>query len=274
MDREELADFLRRRRAALSPLDVGLNPGSRRRTPGLRRDEVAHLANLSTDFYTRMEQRRGARPSAQTVDALAGALQLTRLEREHLYALAGHTAPPRALRTDRPSPSLQRMLDLLDTPAQISDDLGSILGQNRLAVALFGNQRHNRGLRRSVVYRWFTESAARSIVPRADHAQHSRGYVSMIRVAHARAADDPEVRQLVDALLAQSDEFATLWHRHEIVARERTIKRYIHPAAGTISFTCNVLTAENAIERLVVCTVAPGSPDEERLAIVRAGLER
>ena len=111
MDRNELADFLRRRREALQPGDVGLSAGARRRTRGLRREEVAGLAHISTDFYARLEQRRGSRPSGQTVAALARALRLTRDEHDHLYALAGHIAPPRALRTDHASPGLQRVLD-------------------------------------------------------------------------------------------------------------------------------------------------------------------
>src|SRR4051812_1041963 len=114
MDQDGLADFLRRRRAPLTPDDVGLPPGQRRRTSGLRREEVAGLAHMSTDFYTRLEQRRGTRPSEATVAALARALRLTPDERDHLYRLAGHTAPPRAYRTDHPSPALLRILGQLD----------------------------------------------------------------------------------------------------------------------------------------------------------------
>ena len=127
MDRDELADFLRRRREALQPDDVGLHAGARRRTRGLRREEVAGLAHMSTDFYARLEQRRGSRPSEQTTAALARALRLTQDERDHLFALAGHTAPPRAFRTDHPSPGLLRVLDRIDSPAQIVSDLGMTL---------------------------------------------------------------------------------------------------------------------------------------------------
>src|SRR3954468_22287899 len=104
MDRDGLADFLRRRRAALQPDDVGLGQGRRRRTPGLRREEVAGLAHMSTDFYARLEQRRGSRPSEATVGALARALRLTEAERDHLFRLAGHAAPPRGFRSDHVTP--------------------------------------------------------------------------------------------------------------------------------------------------------------------------
>ena len=140
MNRDELADFLRRRREALRPGDVGLSAGARRRTRGLRREEVAGLAHISTDFYARLEQRRGSRPSEQTAAALSRALRLTRDERDHLYELAGHTAPPRTLRTDHASPGLQRVLEGLDAPAQIVSDLGVTLSQNLLAEALVGVQ--------------------------------------------------------------------------------------------------------------------------------------
>src|SRR3954451_10469179 len=115
MDRDRLADFLRHRRQALQPEDVGLGPGRRRRTPGLRREEVAALAHMSTDFYTRLEQRRGSRPSQHALPSLARGLRLTPAERDHLFQLAGHVAPPHAYRTDHVSPALMRVLDRLDT---------------------------------------------------------------------------------------------------------------------------------------------------------------
>ena len=120
MDREGLADFLRQRRTALQPDDVGLGPGRRRRTPGLRREEVAALAHMSTDFYSRLEQQRGSRPSEQTIAALARALRLTLDERDHLLQLAGHNAPVRGRRSEHVSPALMRVLDKLDTPPRSS----------------------------------------------------------------------------------------------------------------------------------------------------------
>jgi transcriptional regulator with XRE-family HTH domain len=268
MDRDGLADFLRRRRAALQPGDVGLAAGARRRTRGLRREEVAQLAHMSTDFYARLEQRRGSRPSPQTVAALAGALRLTPVERDHLFALAGHNAPPRAFRTDHPSPGLVRILERLDTPAQIVSDLGVTLVSNPLAMALLGDHTRHTGLRRNMVYRWFTDPEARRLFPTEDHLRHARNHVAALREVHGRASDDPECRELVDTLLRESPEFAALWERHEVKGRSETLKRFIHPLVGALTLDCQVLTAENLTERLVVYTAAPGSEDADRLQLL------
>ena len=268
MDRDGLADFLRRRREALQPSDVGLHAGARRRTQGLRREEVAALAHMSTDFYARLEQQRGSRPSEQTTAALARALRLTPDERDHLYALAGHTAPPRAFRTDQASPGLLRVLDRLDTPAQIVSDLGVTLSQNSLAEALVGVQTRYTGLQRSMIYRWFTDPAQRLIHPEADHPMHSRSHVASLRAVQGRAAEDPEARELIDHLLRQSDEFSALWERHEVASRGRTQKRFLHPLVGALKLDCQILTSENHTERLVVFTAIPGSQDADRLALL------
>src|SRR6266705_1382210 len=142
MNRAALADFLRRRREALQPGDVGLPAGipGRRRTPGLRREDVAALATMSTDYYTRLEQQRGPQPSEQMLGSLARALRLTSDERDYLFKLAGHTAPaPVSVATHVP-PGLLRVLDRLeDTPALILSSLGETLVQNRMAAALLGD---------------------------------------------------------------------------------------------------------------------------------------
>jgi transcriptional regulator with XRE-family HTH domain len=268
MDRDALADFLRRRRDALQPDDVGLRAGARRRTRGLRREEVAGLAHMSTDFYARLEQRRGSRPSEQTTVALARALRLTQDERDHLFALAGHTAPPRAFRTDHPSPGLMRVLDRLDSPAQITSDLGVTLRQNSLAEALVGVQTNYTGLRRSLIYRWFTDPAQRRIHPEEDHPRHSRSHVASLRGVYGRSADDREARELVARLLGESEEFAALWERHEVASRSGTLKRFVNPQVGLLTLDCQVLTSENLTEKLVVFTAAAGSEDADRLALL------
>jgi transcriptional regulator with XRE-family HTH domain len=268
MDRDGLADFLKRRREALQPADVGLHAGERRRTRGLRREEVALLAHMSSDFYARLEQRRGSRPSQPTIAALARALRLTPDERDHLYGLAGHTAPPRAFRTEHASPGLLRVLERLDTPAQITSDLGVTLSQNALAEALVGVQTRYTGLRRSLIYRWFTEPAQRQIHPQADHPKHSRIHVASLRAVHGRAGEDPEAHALVDQLLIESEEFAALWERHEVKSRAGTMKRFVHPLVGPLTLDCQILTSENVTERLVVFTAGPGSEDADKLALL------
>lgn len=136
----------------LQPEDVGLRAGPRRRTSGLRREDVAALAHMLTDFYTRLEQRRGSRPSEAMAGSIARALRLSLDERDHLLELAGHTPPPRAQRSAHVTPALLRVLDRLDTPAQVVSDLGVTLAQNPLAEALMGVHVGDA----SVFSRWFT----------------------------------------------------------------------------------------------------------------------
>ena len=179
MDRAQLADFLRRRREALQPEDVGLRRGSRRRTSGLRREEVAALCDMSVDYYSRLEQSRGPQPSEQMLAAMARGLRLTLDERDHLFRLAGHTAPARALRSDHISPGVMRVLDrLADTPAQVMTELGETLAQTPAARALFGDETRFEGFMRSVGYRWFMDPSARDVYPVEDHPMHSREFTA------------------------------------------------------------------------------------------------
>ncbi len=270
MDRDGLADFLRRRRAALRPEDVGLPEGRRRRAPGLRREEVAARAHISTDFYTRLEQRRGARPSESTVVSLAVALRLDGIERDHLFALAGHNPPATAVRCDEPSPGLLRVLEQVDdAAAMIVSDLGVTLRQNEMAKALLGDHSVFTGMARSMIYRWFTEPERRGLHPAADHELRARQHVAGLRAVHGRPGPDPEADELVAALLAESAEFAALWERHEVGRRTVVDKRFVHPLVGELTLDCQNLVSEtNVSERLVVFSAAPGSVDEARLRML------
>jgi transcriptional regulator with XRE-family HTH domain len=270
MDREGLADFLRRRRAGLRPADVGLPEGRRRRAPGLRREEVAARAHISTDFYTRLEQRRGARPSESTVASLAIALRLDEVERDHLFALAGHNAPPSAMRSEEPSPGLLRVLEQIDgSPAMIVSDLGVTLRQNELAKALVGDHSVFDGLARSMIYRWFTEPERRGLHPAEDHELRARGHVASLRAVHGRPGPDLEADALVGALLAESEEFTALWDEHEVGRKAATGKRFVHPLVGELALDCqNLVSESNVSERLVVFSAVPGSVDEARLRML------
>lgn len=153
MDRAELANFLRRRRSRLTPADVGLPVSARRRTPGLRRDEVAGLAGMSTDYYTRMEQARSPHPSTQLLAALARALRLTTDERDYLYRLAGHPAPAEYEANRHLGAGLLHLLSRLDdTPAFVVSDLDEVLVQNAMAVALMGDVSSRAGLERNFTW--------------------------------------------------------------------------------------------------------------------------
>jgi transcriptional regulator with XRE-family HTH domain len=268
MDRPQLADFLRRRREALQPEDVGLVRGPRRRTSGLRREEVAALANMSTDYYSRLEQQRGPQPSEPMLGAIARGLRLSQDERDHLFRLAGHTAPSHGRRSDHVSPALMRVLDRLDTPAQVISDLGQTLAQNPMAVALLGDQVAHTGLSRSIAYRWFTDPDERRIYPEIDHDRHGRLFVAALRAALARDSDDPEANQLIDHLNGRSQEFARVWDQHEVLTRISDRKRMIHPRVGAIELDCQTLVAENQAQVLLVYTATPGTEDHEKLRLL------
>jgi transcriptional regulator with XRE-family HTH domain len=270
MDREQLADFLRTRREALQPEDVGLPRGPRRRTRGLRREEVATLCGMSTDYYSRIEQARGPQPSEPMLAAVARGLRLSLDERDHLFRLGGHGAPQRSLRSDHVSPGLMRILDRLgDTPVQVVTGLGETLMQTPPAVALLGDGTGYTGLERSSFYRWFTDPAARLIHPEEDHALHSRLFVSDLRSAYSRQGPrDSAAAAIVDALLERSPEFATLWSAHEIGLRRPEIKRFRHPAVGVLDVHCQILYDPDRTQGLLVYTASPGSDSSERLQLL------
>jgi transcriptional regulator with XRE-family HTH domain len=269
MDRPQLADFLRRRREALQPDDVGLARGARRRTSGLRREEVALLASMSTDYYSRLEQQRGPQPSESMLAAIARALRLTRDERDHLFRLAGHTPPAPTTRSDHVSPAMLRVLDRLDTPALVASDLGETLAQNPQAVALLGDRTTYAGLARSSIYRWFTDPAARAFHHPGDHDRLARSYVASLRLAMARRPDDERGLALVAALQAAGPAFTALWAEHDVTVRlaaER--KRFLHPQVGEIALDCQTLVAESDAQLLLVYTATPGTEDAEKLRLL------
>jgi transcriptional regulator with XRE-family HTH domain len=271
VDREQLADFLRHRRLALQPEDVGLARSSRRRTSGLRREEVALLASMSTDYYTRLEQRRGPQPSAQMLAAIGRALRLTLAERDHLYRLAGHTPPRSDVRTDHVSPGTQRVLDRLDTPAMVTNDLGEVLAQNPLGVALVGDeQRFAAGdPGRSRFYRWFTDPSERRLHAADEHDRLSRSYVAALRIATTRHPDDAHGRAVVTRLLGVSPEFARRWAEHDVSWRpDVEPKTFLHPQVGRLELECQTFFADSESQILLVYTARSGTESAERLRLL------
>jgi transcriptional regulator with XRE-family HTH domain len=262
MHRAELADFLRRSRDRLTPRDVGLPDGPRRRTPGLRREEVAVLAGMSADYYMRLEQARSTQPSDQLLAALTRALRLTADERDHLYLLAGHRPPEGARAGEYLRPGLLYLLDRLDgVPVQVLGDLGDLLAQNDLALALFGCVCTVAREDRNVVLRWFTEPAVRAHFAAEEHEEHGRELVADLRAAVARRGGDEVSRALVTRLRAASTEFTALWDRHEVAVRRSHPYRLRHPELGAIEFDCEVLATPAADQRLRVFTPPPGGTD-------------
>ncbi|WP_327292128.1 helix-turn-helix transcriptional regulator [Streptomyces sp. NBC_01198] len=270
MDRPELADFLRRSRDRLAPADVGLGGGARRRTPGLRREEVAQLAGMSVDYYTRLEQARGPHPSRQMLGALARALRLTTDERDHLFHLAGEEPPRETGSSGYVRPGLLLILDRLhDTPAQVVSDIGDILVQNAMASALLGDVSTRPPGMRNVVRRAFTEPSGMDIFPPEDHETLARSHVAHLRAVLAARPDDPRAAGLVAEMRAASELFARLWAEHEVAVRRSDTKRIRHPIVGEMELDCEVLLSSGHGQRLIVYTARPGTAAYERLQLLR-----
>jgi transcriptional regulator with XRE-family HTH domain len=269
VDRAQLADFLRTRREALQPEDVGLPRGPRRRTGGLRREEVAALSGMSADYYSRIEQQRGPTPSDQMLAAIARGLHLSLDERDHLFRLAGHVAPQRNLRGEHINPGIMRILDRLeDTPAQVISRSGEVLRQTRLAVALFGDETERTGMARIVVYRWFTDPASRLIYPAEDHPYHGRVFTAGLRNALVRDGKGSRAHDVVETLLRVSEEFAEVWRQHEVGIAHRDIKRIQHPELGVLELYCQTLLDPDQSQTLLVYTAVPGSESYQKLQLL------
>ncbi|MDX8141929.1 helix-turn-helix transcriptional regulator [Lentzea sp. BCCO 10_0061] len=269
MDRMELAGFLRRRREELRPQDVGLPAGARRRAPGLRREEVAALAAMSTDYYTRLEQQRGPQPSEQMLASLARALRLSDDERDYLFRVAGRNAPSPQATATHVAPALQRVLDRLnDTPALILSNLSEVLVQNRFAEALYGDSSHFTGHARSGIYRWFTDQDERLIYPEHDRDRQSRTQVANLRAAYASMGPRSRAGELVRALQKESEEFAELWERHEVSKRFEDHKVLIHPQLGEIEVDCQALFTEDQSQALLVLTAPPRTEAFDKLQLL------
>lgn len=269
MDRVELAAFLRRRREELRPEDVGLPVGARRRAPGLRREEVASLAAMSTDYYTRLEQQRGPQPSEQMLASLARALRLSDDERDYLFRVAGRNAPSHHVGDTHVAPALQRVLDRLDdTPALILSSLGEVLLQNRFAEALYGDSSHFTGLARSGIYRWFTNPDERVIYPEHDRDRQSRAQVANLRAAYAAMGPKSRAGELVRVLQKESAEFAEIWDRHEVANRFEDHKVLVHPQLGEIEVDCQALFTEDQSQALLVLTAPPRTEAFDKLQLL------
>ncbi|MEU8002070.1 helix-turn-helix transcriptional regulator [Catellatospora sp. NPDC049111] len=266
MQRERLAEFLRTRREALQPEDVGLPRGRRRRTGGLRREEVAALSGMSADYYSRIEQQRGPHPSEQMLAAIARGLRLSLEERDHLFRLGGHPVPQRVQRTDHINPGMMRIFDGLgDAAAQVVSDHGETLRQTRLAVALLGDETGYTGLARSLHYRWFTDPAVRDLYDSDDHPVHSRQLTADLHRVYTRDGARSRAGTVADALLRSSAEFAELWREHPVPGPYCAAKRIRHPQVGLIELHCQTLIDPDQSQKLLVYTAEPGSESYEKL---------
>ncbi|UOX85043.1 helix-turn-helix transcriptional regulator [Amycolatopsis sp. FBCC-B4732] len=268
MDKQELGAFLRSRRERLRPSDVGLPSGPRRRTPGLRREEVAVLAHISTEYYVRLEQGRAPRPSGEVLAGIAEALRLTGAEAEHLHVLAG-TAPIRSGHHRRAvRPSILALLQRLpQTAAFVVSATFEVLAWNDLAAALMADFAAVPPEERNLARKAFLAPAG-SLYRVSDTAEFRLNVVMELRATLARYPADPAVRGLVDELRAGSADFARLWERHDVHAAPVLTKTFRHPAVGEVTVDCDSLTLPGDDQHLVLYTAPPGSRSAEALAFL------
>jgi transcriptional regulator with XRE-family HTH domain len=267
VDRRELAAFLRSRRERIAPADVGLPAGPRRRTPGLRREEVAQLAYMSTEYYTRLEQARGPHPSREILAGLARALRLSDAEREHLHHLAGEppapaTGPPREVR--------RSILDLIHRLPQAAATVISasfeVLAWNDLAAALMEDFSALPRRDRNLVRRVFLDRTGLYGV--SDAEAFARRSAQRLRATVARYPGDPELAALIRELREGSEHFRELWASHDVSDEPTMVKTFRHPLVGPITVDCDVLDIADRDQRVVIYTAVPGSPSEEALRLL------
>ena len=273
-DRSGLADFLRRRRESLRPEDVGVAGSDRRRTPGLRREEVAMMAGVSVDYYSRLEQSRGATPSASVVNAVARALQCDRDQRDHLLHLAGHPVPPRSS-DGYVRPGLIALASRLDDmPAVIVTDLGEVIWTNPMGHALFSGLSDRPGREKNLIWKWFQDPHSR-MMPEEDWDRISEAHVSDLRATYARRSGDRQVREFVADLIEVSADFARLWERHDVAVRHSDRKTIIHEQVGRLEFRCEVLLTPDDDISLLVFFPLEGTETASRLELLGvAGTQR
>ncbi|KIL40945.1 transcriptional regulator [Gordoniibacillus kamchatkensis] len=235
--RREMGDFLRSRRTRLAPVAAGLPAGERRRTPGLRRSEVAALAGISVDWYTWLEQGRDIQVSVQVLESVARALQLNENERRHLFLLAlGQQPPETAPSSPVISETLQNVLDLLGTaPALVTDVRLNVVAWNKAAALVFGDYGSMPEKEKNTVWRTFTSPFIRELLQDYWEA-HARRRLAQFRAGYGRFVGDPWWTELIAGLHEASAEFRAWWPRHDVLGAPEGRKLLHHPAAGELAF--------------------------------------
>ncbi|WP_371596310.1 helix-turn-helix transcriptional regulator [Streptomyces sp. NBC_00564] len=274
MDRStEIREFLRTRRARVTPEQAGLTPHpGARRVPGLRREEVAQLAGVSVDYYVRLERGRTQGVSPAVLEAVARALQLDDTERAHLFDLARPTETRvrrrRPLSPQRVRPVLYRALDSLGAPAIVLGRRMDVLAANRLGYALFTDFQARPHRERNFARYVFLDEAAHALY--ADYWETAAGdCVATLHLYVGRHPDDPQLTELIGELSVQSDVFRRMWADHDVLAHTIGTKRLHHPLVGDLTLDYVVLAVEGDLDQnLTVLTPEPASPSAEALDIL------
>jgi hypothetical protein len=267
---ELLADFLRRRRDALSPQLVGQPTHHRRRTPGLRRDEVAHLANMSTIYYARLERGCAPQPSPAIVAGLVRALRLDATERAYLYLLAGHAVPPATDTGDRVDSHLMSVMRAMEgtSPAFVTDELGTVVIQNDLHVALFGDVAGLPGWEGNMFWCWFGSGRCRRIVLNPPDQQETIGriYVAYLRFILTQRGYDMAGSALVADLREVSAEFSQMWDEHQVSRNSPPVVSVMNDHVGRLEFEHALVTSPQSRQCLSSLNAAAGTSTQQRLA--------
>lgn len=270
MEEREFGRLLRQWRDRVAPGAVGMSAGSRRRARGLRREEAAHLAGISVDYLTRLEQGRATSPSAQVVEALARALRLSDNERERLFLAAGQAVPGRGIVATRIAPSVHRLLDrLAHTPVVVYDAAWNLIQANAPYDALMGDTSDLHGNERNAVWRHLVGGGSRARLTEQEREEQIARLVADLRMAAARYPDDRGLLRLIDDLRAASPRFEDLWNAAtDAVTTEQSRRKVIdHPLVGPIELDCDVLVVGVEDLRVMVYTAEPGSEAARRLEL-------
>jgi transcriptional regulator with XRE-family HTH domain len=272
--REELADFLRKRRAHLKPEEVGLPSGGRRRTPGLRREEVAHLAGVGTTWYTWLEQGRDVRASLDVLEAISRALRLTPAERTHLVLLGRGEVPPPCKSDERVSPTVKRLIENLGAnPAYVIGRRWDYLAWNAAACAILGDFEDVPRAARNHLWMHFMDPARREMFP--DWSRSARLMAAKFRADHAHHIGDPTFDELVTTLRKSSPEFCKLWGKHEVAQAGSARKIIHHPIVGTLLFEHAVFNPQETPEqRMILMSPLPDEDTPAKLARLLSGTTR
>ncbi|MHB8061634.1 MAG: helix-turn-helix transcriptional regulator [Ruminiclostridium sp.] len=263
---KELGDFLKTRRAKILPSQVGLPEGTRRRTPGLRREEVASLAGVGLTWYTWIEQGRPIQVSTQVLESLARILMLDKQEITHLYTLAGHALPASYPSYDETiDPMLQHVLDSLEfSPAMIMDARWNVIAWNRAAAKLSLNFRKISVYKRNLLRIMFTEEEFKKTFTNWSSA--AQGMVGRFRAACGEFIDDPWIKELVNELKNESAEFDLWWSMHNVKAEKEHFKTVIHPFLGQLNFEeTNYMVSDNTGLKMSVFTPLSGTDTKEKI---------
>ncbi len=267
---DEFAVVLRAWRDRLSPQEAGLPPGTERRTPGLRREELATLAGVSVEYLVRLEQGRARHPSPQLLGALARALRLTDDERDHLYRVGGAAVPSDGVVSQHITPGVRRMLDRLgDLPIGVHSAAWDLVWWNPLWAALTGDPSELHGLERNVAWRHFMTAPGVIDFDEQHAEEFSSDLVADLRAAAGRYPQDPRLTTLVSRLRAESPDFRHRWGEAHIASHRSSTKTATATPVGPIAIDCDVLTAPGTDLRIVIYTVAPGTPDASKLALLK-----